>query len=314
MDPQQSNNDQLRAIFDRLDRNKDGKIDFDELRDSFNDLRNDVSVNEKVKFDMNQNKKNEEARRLFDLMRSGEQFDFRDFVDYVSRTDKKIELLFKDLDCDKNGLIDKSEIKRAFENLGVILSDKQIDKLMQHMDKNKSLQIDWKEWRDYFRFAPHDRMEEALRLWRTESFVDYADQSIPNDYTIKEKQSGLWWRNLVAGGVAGSISRTCTAPLDRIRIFLQASCFSILNLSFFITFTLIYCGSINLKGSWNRIQSRNRQISPAYGQRRRHGFSLARQSNKCSQDNARKCHKILCLRANKGVDGPRGLNAIAGIA
>ena len=232
MDPQQSNNDQLRAIFDRLDRNKDGKIDFDELRDSFNDLRNDVSVNDKIKFDMNQNKKNEEARRLFDLMRSGEQFDFRDFVDYVSRTDKKIELLFKDLDCDKNGLIDKSEIKRAFENLGVILSDKQIDMLMQHMDKNKSLQIDWKEWRDYFRFAPHDKMEEALRLWRTESFVDYADQSIPNDYTIKEKQSGLWWRNLVAGGVAGSISRTCTAPLDRIRIFLQASCFSNLNFSF----------------------------------------------------------------------------------
>lgn len=101
------------------------------------------------------------------------------------------------------------------------MSDSQIDKLLAHLDKNNSLQIDWREWRDFFRFAPHDRFEEALRHWRQETFVDYADQSIPADFTVKEKQSGLWWRSLVAGGVAGAISRTCTAPLDRVRIFLQ---------------------------------------------------------------------------------------------
>uniref|UniRef100_A0A6M2DY76 Putative mitochondrial fad carrier protein n=1 Tax=Xenopsylla cheopis TaxID=163159 RepID=A0A6M2DY76_XENCH len=34
-------------------------------------------------------------------------------------------------------------------------------------------------------------------------------------------QTGKWWRHLVAGGVAGAVSRTCTAPLDRIKVFLQ---------------------------------------------------------------------------------------------
>ena len=225
----------LKRLFDKLDRNKDGKIDFQELKLSFNELKakgaaagGGAGVDVKVSDDQN----DAEAKKLFEMMTTfkkdgqdggggGLDFDFRDFVDYVSQTDKKIELIFKDLDADKNGIIDKNEIKRAFENLGVVLDDRQVEMLMKHLDKNKSLQIDWKEWRDFFRFAPHDKMEEMLRHWRTDSFVDYADQAIPNDYTVKEKQSGLWWRNLVAGGVAGAVSRSCTAPLDRIRIFLQ---------------------------------------------------------------------------------------------
>ncbi|CAL1286561.1 unnamed protein product [Larinioides sclopetarius] len=36
-------------------------------------------------------------------------------------------------------------------------------------------------------------------------------------------QTGMWWRHLVAGAIAGGVSRTCTAPLDRIKVFLQVS-------------------------------------------------------------------------------------------
>lgn len=31
----------------------------------------------------------------------------------------------------------------------------------------------------------------------------------------------MWWRHLVAGGMAGAVSRTSTAPLDRLKVFLQ---------------------------------------------------------------------------------------------
>lgn len=31
----------------------------------------------------------------------------------------------------------------------------------------------------------------------------------------------MWWAHLVSGGLAGAVSRTCTAPLDRIKVFLQ---------------------------------------------------------------------------------------------
>lgn len=45
--------------------------------------------------------------------------------------------------------------------------------------------------------------------------------NIPDDFTPNEMQTGKWWRHLAAGGIAGAVSRTCTAPLDRLKVFLQ---------------------------------------------------------------------------------------------
>lgn len=47
--------------------------------------------------------------------------------------------------------------------------------------------------------------------------------NVPDDFTQSEMQTGKWWRHLAAGGFAGAISRTCTAPLDRLKIFLQVN-------------------------------------------------------------------------------------------
>lgn len=47
------------------------------------------------------------------------------------------------------------------------------------------------------------------------------DMNIPDDFTQAEMKTGMWWRHLVSGGVAGAVSRTFTAPLDRLKVFLQ---------------------------------------------------------------------------------------------
>lgn len=44
---------------------------------------------------------------------------------------------------------------------------------------------------------------------------------VPDEFTAEEKKTGMWWRHLVAGGGAGAVSRTCTAPLDRLKVLMQ---------------------------------------------------------------------------------------------
>lgn len=55
-------------------------------------------------------------------------------------------------------------------------------------------------------------------------YLDFGeDMNVPDDFTQKEMKTGMWWRHLVAGGVAGAVSRTFTAPLDRLKVFLQVN-------------------------------------------------------------------------------------------
>ena len=44
---------------------------------------------------------------------------------------------------------------------------------------------------------------------------------VPDEFTEEERQTGMWWRILAAGGAAGAVSRTVTAPLDRLKVILQ---------------------------------------------------------------------------------------------
>uniref|UniRef100_A0A673GJM8 Calcium-binding mitochondrial carrier protein SCaMC-3-like n=1 Tax=Sinocyclocheilus rhinocerous TaxID=307959 RepID=A0A673GJM8_9TELE len=150
------------------------------------------------------------------------QLDFEEFVEYLRSHEKRLRLMFRSLDRNNDGELDVAEIQQSLHNLGVDVTLEQAAKILQSMDKDHSMTIDWLEWRDHFLFNPLHNMEEIAQYWKHSVMLDIGELlTVPDEFSEKEKQSGFVWRQLMAGAVAGSVSRTGTAPLDRLKVFLQ---------------------------------------------------------------------------------------------
>ncbi|XP_033845356.1 calcium-binding mitochondrial carrier protein SCaMC-2-B [Periophthalmus magnuspinnatus] len=150
------------------------------------------------------------------------QLDFYEFVHYLKDHEKKLRLVFKSLDKKNDGRIDSQEIMQSLCDLGVHISEEQADQILKSMDKNGTMTIDWNEWRDYHLLHPADNIPEIILYWKHSTIFDVGESLIvPDEFTVEEKKTGMLWRLLVAGGGAGAVSRTCTAPLDRLKVLMQ---------------------------------------------------------------------------------------------
>uniref|UniRef100_UPI00398F8B55 calcium-binding mitochondrial carrier protein SCaMC-2-B isoform X1 n=1 Tax=Pristiophorus japonicus TaxID=55135 RepID=UPI00398F8B55 len=212
----------LHVLFHQLDVNQDGGLCVDDLAAGL--LRLGVHRTES------------ELRKIVkagDKDRDG-QLDFDEFVHYLKDHEKKLRLVFKSLDKKNDGKIDAQEIMQSLRDLGVHISEQQAEKILKriwrghlwgpiaYMDKNGTMTIDWNEWRDYHLLHPADNIPEIILYWKHSTIFDVGESlTIPDEFTEEEKQTGMWWRQLVAGGGAGAVSRTCTAPLDRLKVLMQ---------------------------------------------------------------------------------------------
>ncbi|XP_016417085.1 calcium-binding mitochondrial carrier protein SCaMC-3 isoform X2 [Sinocyclocheilus rhinocerous] len=196
-------------LFAQLDLNKDGRIDVNELRIGL------------AARGMSWSSVEEQIVRAGDVNHDG-QLDFEEFVEYLRSHEKRLRLMFRSLDRNNDGELDVAEIQQSLHNLGVDVTLEQAAKILQSMDKDHSMTIDWLEWRDHFLFNPLHNMEEIAQYWKHSVMLDIGELlTVPDEFSEKEKQSGFVWRQLMAGAVAGSVSRTGTAPLDRLKVFLQ---------------------------------------------------------------------------------------------
>lgn len=150
------------------------------------------------------------------------QLDFEEFVHYLRDHEKKLRLVFKSLDKKNDGHIDSQEIMQSLRDLGVSISEQQAEKILKSMDKDGTMTINWNEWRDYHLMHPADNIPEIILYWKHSTIFDVGESlMVPDEFTAEEKKTGMWWRHLVAGGGAGAVSRTCTAPLDRLKVLMQ---------------------------------------------------------------------------------------------
>ncbi|XP_061469886.1 mitochondrial adenyl nucleotide antiporter SLC25A23-like isoform X2 [Rhineura floridana] len=197
-------------LFEQLDTNKDGRVDINELREGLARMGMDASSHAEQ-----------------DILREGDtdndgQLNFEEFSRYLQERERKLLLMFHSLDRNHDGQIDVSEIQQTFHSLGVYISLQQAEKILHSIDKDGTMTIDWHEWRDHFILNPLENMEEIVHYWKHSTVLDIGEcLTVPDEFSEKEKKTGMWWKQLIAGAMAGAVSRTGTAPLDRLKVFMQ---------------------------------------------------------------------------------------------
>ncbi|KAL8912548.1 MAG: hypothetical protein Q9171_002489 [Xanthocarpia ochracea] len=232
---------------------------------------------------------------------------YAEFRKFVGQTEKELLKLFKTIDRDHNGQLDKSELKSAFARAGLAVPNSKLDRFFSEVDTNRDGAISFEEWRDFllfipattpnlravltyyssavtvnaegdvhvsdeavegigrrlflsrfikslfatFRASPVSAIPKAItrspgegRLQQNSTLLDetcgqmpYRDHSYndPEDFEdfvalddISRRRSRLLTDlspplgYFLAGGIAGVVSRTATAPLDRLKVYLIA--------------------------------------------------------------------------------------------
>ncbi|KAM4896136.1 mitochondrial adenyl nucleotide antiporter SLC25A24 isoform 1-T1 [Sylvia borin] len=197
-------------LFRKLDLNEDGRVDIAELQTGLRAMG--IPLGKEAE---------EKIFKAGDTNQDG-QLDFEEFMQYLKEHEKKMKLAFKSLDKNNDGKIEASEVVQSLKILGINISEKQAEKILQSIDADGTMTVDWNEWRDHFMFNPATDIEEIIRYWKHSTVLDIGDSlTVPDEFTEEEKKTGQWWKQLLAGGVAGAVSRTGTAPLDRLKVMMQ---------------------------------------------------------------------------------------------
>uniref|UniRef100_A0A8C3B5L0 Solute carrier family 25 member 24, like n=1 Tax=Cyclopterus lumpus TaxID=8103 RepID=A0A8C3B5L0_CYCLU len=146
--------DQFRGLFAKLDQNEDGFISVSELKDEMR-KHGILSADGKV----------QNIVDSYDNDKDG-LLDYKEFLSYMMDRERKWKIHFHDLDKNKCGEIDQEDIICLFKELGVVISKPNAKKIIQMMDKDSSMTVDWGEFLHYVILNPVDNIGELVSSWK----------------------------------------------------------------------------------------------------------------------------------------------------
>jgi len=205
----------LHKLFQDLDHDKDGRISVEDITTGLHKMGYYHVEYHDIEEYLNKSDSNQDG-----------VLDMDEFVTYLIEHEKQLHFVFSSLDKNQDGRLSVKELVQAFHEMGIDIHEVEAQILLKRVNEDDmTLDMDYKEWRAMLQFAPSSNTEDLIHYWRQAAmyYVDYMDFgdiaiNVPEDPSWLE---GMWWRHLAAGAVAGAVSRTCTAPLDRLKVFLQ---------------------------------------------------------------------------------------------
>lgn len=202
----------LKNLYKTIDIHGTGRVDLSTLNDAFNKsdhpLKNTPGAIETLFKSLDSNK--------------DDVIDFQEFKTYILKAELQISEGFAKLDKDKDGKIFSHDLNSYLKlNKDENLKDFQsFIKLLQDDNSKSASYITYDQWRNFLLFVPR---LNGSRLRTAYEFLNNNDVDLNSegDVTVSnEILKGLGF--FLAGGLSGVVSRTCTAPFDRIKVFLIA--------------------------------------------------------------------------------------------
>eukprot|EP01132_Coremiostelium_polycephalum_P001443 gene1443-1818_t len=150
---------------------------------------------------------------------------FEEFDAYAKKNLLSLKKVFDELDINHNGTLDIKEIEDSIKKLGLPLySDQELVRLFHRIDSNKDGKIDFDEWRELLILLPNSNISAIIAFWKDAQILDSGTDFggfVPPPVILDALKSSKTLNYMFAGAVAGVISRTLTAPMERVKIVYQ---------------------------------------------------------------------------------------------
>lgn len=223
--------DTLDKLFDSIDTDHSKTISVDEFRHACHKLSLPVT---------------DETVKEFLKLSSNGLVTFDQFCEYYLQ---RLGHVFSQFDLDKSGEISASELGGVFQKLGVALSERELHVIISQADKDANGEVNFTEFCEFFATLPSPDVRSVVKLWSAGVCVRVRACVCVYVATIKLwLQCGIHcgsllgasvdigtdlapaplppasvpiWRAFMAGGFAGVVSRTATAPLEKVKILQQ---------------------------------------------------------------------------------------------
>ena len=145
---------------------------------------------------------------------------YSEFVLYAVKRERELRYVFDDLDSNDDGIIDEVDVCNGLKRLGLHASDNKIHLLIEKMDMTNDGFITFAEFQQFLMLLPNESLEEYFDHWAKASRIDLGEtMQMPDDIGGSAANALI---TFTAGAVAGGVSRTATAPFDRLKVLLQA--------------------------------------------------------------------------------------------
>ncbi|KAG2388196.1 hypothetical protein C9374_001046 [Naegleria lovaniensis] len=235
MNPPSSPVDQkaLQELFHKLDRNHDGQLTLSEFEQAAHELKLP-------------------SRHLLKIFQQidtnhDQSITFEEFSTFLTHRYDELKLIFQQLDTNHDGKLDANEMMQGIQKVYKLggagaggdtsrntVTDQQfVQKLLNRMDVNRDAEISFEEFRDMLCLVPEVTLESVVEYWREASALlsDDVDLVLVSGKNLQE-QAAVSLRGpfsflnnaskaVLAGGLAGAISKTVTAPMERLKVIYQ---------------------------------------------------------------------------------------------